>query len=83
MQKLVCKIWFLVLFFSFLISFPFFLGREIDIDGQIYISTQIADGMAHLEAKKVIHRDLAARNCLVADDLVIKIADFGACPRIL
>lgn len=33
--------------------------------------------MAYLEEHNCIHRDLAARNCLVADDLVIKIADFG------
>ena len=44
---------------------------------QRYVCAQVADGMAYLEEHNCIHRDLAARNCLVADDLVIKIADFG------
>nr|KAG5707300.1 hypothetical protein BaRGS_000074 [Batillaria attramentaria] len=36
-----------------------------------------ASGMAYLEAKNCIHRDLAARNCLVGENNVIKISDFG------
>lgn len=34
-------------------------------------------GMAYLAAKKFVHRDLAARNCMVAEDLTVKIGDFG------
>ncbi|XP_060582980.1 tyrosine-protein kinase Fer-like [Ruditapes philippinarum] len=36
-----------------------------------------ACGMAYLSDKGCIHRDLAARNCLVGDNHVVKISDFG------
>ena len=33
--------------------------------------------MEYLSNKKFIHRDLAVRNCLLDDDLVVKVSDFG------
>ena len=36
-----------------------------------------AKGMCYLEMKNTIHRDLAARNCLVGQNHVVKISDFG------
>ncbi|XP_068190969.1 muscle, skeletal receptor tyrosine-protein kinase [Antennarius striatus] len=41
------------------------------------ISKQIAAGMAYLSERKFVHRDLATRNCLVGEEMVVKIADFG------
>ena len=43
----------------------------------MFMATQISAGMAYLESRNFIHRDLAARNCLVADNHVVKVADFG------
>ena len=33
--------------------------------------------MEYLAEMKFVHRDMAARNCLVGDNMVVKIADFG------
>ena len=52
---------------------PVYLTQE-DL---VSASTQIAAGMQYLAEMKFVHRDLATRNCLVGDNLVVKIGDFG------
>lgn len=63
----------------FLISFLFVTGkgRNLNLAQLIDMAAQIAAGMAYLESQNYIHRDLAARNVLVADNNIVKIADFG------
>ncbi|XP_028148238.1 tyrosine-protein kinase transmembrane receptor Ror2 [Diabrotica virgifera virgifera] len=63
-------------------------SREIYKDNQIShldkvnIALQISSGMVYLSQRKFVHRDLATRNCLISEDMVVKIADFGLSQKI-
>lgn len=51
--------------------------EEVDAVVLLYMATQISSAMEYLEKKNFIHRDLAARNCLVSENHMVKVADFG------
>ncbi|XP_061118541.1 tyrosine-protein kinase ABL1-like isoform X1 [Conger conger] len=51
--------------------------EEVDAVVLLYMATQISSAMEYLERKNFIHRDLAARNCLVGENHLVKVADFG------
>uniref|UniRef100_A0A8C6WL80 Tyrosine-protein kinase n=1 Tax=Neogobius melanostomus TaxID=47308 RepID=A0A8C6WL80_9GOBI len=50
---------------------------EVNAVVLLYMATQISSAMEYLEKKNFIHRDLAARNCLVGENHIVKVADFG------
>ncbi|XP_048580997.1 tyrosine-protein kinase Fer isoform X2 [Nematostella vectensis] len=52
------------------------LGK-IQVPRLVKFSIHAAAGMEYLASKNCIHRDLAARNCLIGEDDVLKISDFG------
>ncbi|XP_011895337.1 PREDICTED: tyrosine-protein kinase Fer isoform X3 [Cercocebus atys] len=61
-------------------DFLTFLRRkkdELKLKQLVKFSLDAAAGMLYLESKNCIHRDLAARNCLVGENNVLKISDFG------
>ncbi|VDK37756.1 unnamed protein product [Taenia asiatica] len=60
-----------------LLSFLRRNGQTADTRLLLRMCVDAANGMAYLESKNCIHRDLAARNCLLTEDRVLKIADFG------
>ncbi|KAK3595440.1 hypothetical protein CHS0354_003435 [Potamilus streckersoni] len=57
-----------------------FLRKDGRRQSKVVLTKMCCDaacGMAYLEERGCIHRDLAARNCLVGENSVVKISDFG------
>jgi len=51
--------------------------KSINIKLKRKIIADVAAGMFHLENENIVHRDLAARNCLLMDNYITKVSDFG------
>jgi serine/threonine protein kinase len=53
--------------------------QRIDMtrEQQASIALDVARGVAHLHAERVVHRDLAARNILIDRHMIAKVGDFG------
>ncbi|MCO5558577.1 hypothetical protein L7F22_012162 [Adiantum nelumboides] len=59
---------------SYLHYQPFPLALKLAVD----MALDIARGMEYLHSQGVIHRDLKSENLVIAEDLCVKITDFGA-----
>ena len=54
-------------------------GKQLmSYDVLVSMAADVASGMEYLASKFFIHRDLATRNCLVGQNHIVKIADFGS-----
>ncbi|XP_056155977.1 tyrosine-protein kinase Tec [Lampris incognitus] len=52
-------------------------SRALKDEWLLSMCQHVCEGMEYLEKHKFIHRDLAARNCLVNEQNVVKVCDFG------
>ncbi|KAJ1362314.1 hypothetical protein KIN20_021838 [Parelaphostrongylus tenuis] len=52
-------------------------GHNLTLREKVTMCAGAGSGVEYLHQNECIHRDLAARNCLITEDRVVKISDFG------
>ena len=61
-------------------TFKYFLqanGSECKTEELTKMCAQVCTGMEYLEKNDCVHRSLTARNCLVSENKIVKISNFG------
>ena len=63
-------------------TFQYFLqanGSKCETAVLTEMCAQVCTGMEYLERNNCVHRSLTARNCLVGENNIVKISNFGTC----
>uniref|UniRef100_A0A673B4F1 Tyrosine-protein kinase receptor TYRO3 n=1 Tax=Sphaeramia orbicularis TaxID=375764 RepID=A0A673B4F1_9TELE len=55
---------------------------ELSLQTLVQFMLDVSRGMEYLSSRNIIHRDLAARNCMLDENMVVCVADFGLSKKI-
>ncbi|XP_047197717.1 tyrosine-protein kinase receptor TYRO3 isoform X2 [Hippoglossus stenolepis] len=55
---------------------------DLSLQTLVQFMLDISRGMEYLSSRNIIHRDLAARNCMLDENLMVCVADFGLSKKI-
>lgn len=55
---------------------------DLSLQTLVQFMLDVSRGMEYLSSRNIIHRDLAARNCMLDENMVVCVADFGLSKKI-